>query len=192
MGKIRTTEVSRFSYHYPRNTAIVSVKSEEAENCLAVAWHSSLSHNPPMYGVSIAPPRFSHKLISQSGEYAVNFLPFSQVKKVAAVGGVSGKNTDKFSQFNIEKEEPLVIDSPLLKDAYAAYECKLVSEESYGDHTWFVGEVVAAHYDEDAFGKYLQAKELTPVLYLGGDVYLEAKNPNIYRVSRKRRDVEEL
>lgn len=192
MGKIKTRDLTRFSYHYPRNTAIVSVKYKKRENCMAVAWHSSLSHNPPMYGVSITPPRFTHHLISEAGEFVVNFVPFTSVKKVAAVGGRSGKDTDKFSEFGLMKDDPLVIESPILRDAYAAYECKLVSDDKYGDHTWFVGEVVAACYDEDAFDGSFKIKKVKPILYLGGDIYVETIDPKIYRVSRKKPKLRKL
>lgn len=37
----------------------------------------------------------------------------------------------------------------LLTDAVANFECKLVSELETGDHLLFVGEVVAAHMNED-------------------------------------------
>jgi len=39
---------------------------------------------------------------------------------------------------------------PVLKDAYAAYECKLVDSKPYGDHLWIVGEIVAVHFLEEA------------------------------------------
>lgn len=192
MGKVRTSDVTGFSYHYPRNTAVVSVKSGDKENCLAVAWHSSLSQSPPMYGVSIAPKRYSYGLIEKAGEFAVNFIPFSEVKTVAFVGGRSGRDMDKFAKFNLGKDDPLVINSPILSDAYAAYECKLAGKEEYGDHGWFVGEVVAVHYDEEAFDKTFQMKKVKPVLYLGRDIYAQASSPKIYHISRKRLDIEKL
>ena len=41
------------------------------------------------------------------------------------------------------------IDSLLLIDAVANFECRLVSEHTTGDHLILVGEVIHAHLNED-------------------------------------------
>jgi flavin reductase (DIM6/NTAB) family NADH-FMN oxidoreductase RutF len=48
-----------------------------------------------------------------------------------------------------------VIDSVLLADAVANFECRVVSEMQTGDHVIFVGQVVASHVNEDASRKRL-------------------------------------
>jgi len=41
----------------------------------------------------------------------------------------------------------------VLKGAVANFECRLVNQMDTGDHTIFVGEVVAAHIEEEAPGR---------------------------------------
>ena len=154
---------------------------------MAAAWHTSISANPPLYGVSIAPKRFTYELITESKEFGVNFLPFEEAGLVAAVGGSSGEKIDKFRQFNIAKDEPVKTGVPILKAAYAAYECKVVDDRLYGDHRLVVGEVVAVHLLKEAFSpeEALDLAKVSPTLYLGSERYLTASSEAIKYLDRE-------
>ncbi len=187
MSKVRTEDVDKFLQHYPKLATVVTVKAEERENALAVAWHCSLSFKPPLYGIAISPKRFSCKLILEAKEFAVNFLPIESRKLIASVGRTSGREFEKFAKFQIAKEEPLKISSPILKDAYAAYECKLVEHHTYGDHEWFVGEVVAVHYLKEALDErgVLNLDKIKPAFYLGEDLYAEMEKVAVHHIGRE-------
>ena len=61
-------------------------------------------------------------------------------------GSHSGRDTDKFAEFKkCRTSRTKVIDSVLLDDAVANFECKLVSETKAGDHIIFIGRVVASY-----------------------------------------------
>jgi len=173
MAKIITENVGKFSQHYPKVATIVTASSRGKDNAMAVAWHSSISPSPPLYGISISPKRFTYQLIIESKEFGINFIPSEEASFAAKVGGTSGKVIDKFERFNMEKEKPLKTQVPILKDAYAAYECKLVDNKPYGDHIWVVGEIVAVHFFEEAFTSegILALDKIKPLLYLGSEFY---------------------
>jgi len=173
MPKVVTEKVGSFSQHYPKVTVIVTASARGKDNAMAAAWHSSISINPPLYGVSISPKRFTYQLISESMEFGINFIPWEKASLAARVGGTSGQKMDKFQKFEIQKEKPLKTAVPILKDAYAAYECKLVDSKPYGDHIWVVGEIVVVHFLEEAFTseKILDLDKIKPLLYLGSEFY---------------------
>lgn len=173
MPKIVTEKVGKFSQHYPKIAVIVTASARGKDNAMTAAWHSSISRNPPLYGVSISPKRFTYQLITESKEFGINFMPWQKASLAARVGGTSGQEMDKFERFAIEREKPLKTEVPILKDAYAAYECKLVDSKPYGDHIWVVGEIVALHFLEEAFTseKILDLAEIKPVLYLGSEEF---------------------
>jgi len=173
MPKIVTEKVGKFSQHYPKIAAIVTASARGKDNAMTAAWHSSISRNPPLYGVSISPKRFTYQLITESKEFGINFMPWQKASLAARVGGTSGQEMDKFERFAIEREKPLRTEVPILKDAYAAYECKLVDSKSYGDHIWVVGEIVAVHFLEEAFTseEILDLAKIKPVLYLGSEKF---------------------
>lgn len=177
-----------FQHHYPRTAVIVTCHARGKDNALAIAWHSPVSQNPPLYGVSISPKRFSYELILEAGEFTVNFLPLEKAWLIAAVGGSSGRSADKFQKFGFTKDTPLKTNAPILSDAYAAYECQLVSHQMYGDHEWFVGKVVATHYREEAFtpSGVLDLSQVNAALFLAGEFYTTADRDCLQHLERAR------
>jgi flavin reductase (DIM6/NTAB) family NADH-FMN oxidoreductase RutF len=153
---------------------------------MTCGWHTPLSFKPPLYGVLLSPKRFTYKLIVDSGEFAVNFLPATAASLAAAIGGSKGANIDKFAAFNIKRDIPLKTNAPVLEDAYATYECKLVEDRLYGDHQLLVGEVVAVHWLPEAFTseETLDLKTIAPAFYLGNDKYTTKLKATIEKVER--------
>jgi Conserved protein/domain typically associated with flavoprotein oxygenases, DIM6/NTAB family len=186
MSKIVTQNVGKFSQHYPKVAVIITASSQGKDNAMTAAWHSSISINPPLYGVSISPERFTYKLITESEEFGINFMPWDKAHLVAQVGGTSGQKLDKFEKFNIGKDEPLRTAAPILKDAYAAYECKLVDSKPYGEHIWVVGEIVAVHFLEEAFTseQTINMDKIKPLLYLGSDFYTTTDKDSVHFIKR--------
>lgn len=187
MPKVRTSAAGSFLQHYPKSATVVTVKAQDRENALAVAWHSCLSFEPPLYGVAISSKRYSYELILIAQEFAINFMPIESHRLIAALGHTSGRELDKFAKFHMAKEEPLKIRAPILRDAYAAYECKLVAHHPYGDHDWLVGEVVAVHYAQEAIGvnEILNLDRIKPAFYMGEDWYAELGKIALHHAGRE-------
>jgi len=186
MPKIVTEDIGKFSHHYPKVAVIVTASARGRDDAMTAAWHSSISLKPPLYGIAIAPKRFTYQLITESREFGINFIPSEKASLVAAIGGTSGQQMDKFERFNIKKEKPLKTTAPILKDSYAAYECKLADSKSYGDHIWIVGEIVAVHFLEEAFtpAEVLDLDKIKPLLYLGSDFYASTDKNSVSSVKR--------
>jgi flavin reductase (DIM6/NTAB) family NADH-FMN oxidoreductase RutF len=186
MPKIVTEAIGKFSQHYPKVAVIVTASAGGKDDAMTAAWHSSISFKPPLYGIAIAPKRFTYQLITESREFGINFIPSKKASLAAAVGGTSGQQMDKFERFNIKKEKPLKTTAPILKDAYAAYECKLVDSKPYGDHIWIVGEIVAVHFLEEAFTatEVLDLNKIKPLLYFGSDFYASTDKNSVRLIKR--------
>jgi flavin reductase (DIM6/NTAB) family NADH-FMN oxidoreductase RutF len=187
LAKVSVAGAGKYSHHYPRVATIVTVHAREKDNAMAVAWHSSISVNPPLYGISIAPKRFTMELILEAKEFGVNFMPIDKAELVASVGGISGMEVDKFQRFGITKDKPLKTSVPILKDAYACYECKLVDHKTYGDHVWVVGEILASHFEEELFTaeQSLDLERVSPALYMGAELYTIPAKDTIRHLDRK-------
>ncbi len=187
MGRVCIEGVGKFYHHYPRVAAVVTARAGGKANAMAAAWHSALSRKPPLYGVAISPKRFSHDLILEAGEFGVNFLPFDRAGIIAAVGGSTGQEVDKFRVFKIAEEKPVSTSAPILTEAYAAYECKLMSHHTFGDHAWFVGEIVMVHLVEGALTDegILDLSSVKPAMYLGADRYVTAWRESLSYLDRK-------
>jgi flavin reductase (DIM6/NTAB) family NADH-FMN oxidoreductase RutF len=186
MPKIVTEDIGKFGQHYPKIAVIVTASVRGRDDAMTAAWHSSISFKPPLYGIAIAPKRFTYQLITESREFGINFITAKKASVAAAIGGTSGQQMNKFERFNIQKEKPLKTTAPILKDAYAAYECKLVDSKPYGDHIWIVGEIVAVHFLEEAFtpAEILDLGKIKPLLYLGSDFYASTDKNSLKLIKR--------
>jgi len=65
-------------------------------------------------------------------------------------GSKSGRDIDKLAQFECKTEPTKEIDSALLSDAVANFECKLNSQAEAGDHIVFIGEIVCSHKNTES------------------------------------------
>lgn len=165
---------TRFFGYYPGVPTVVTAAHDGDRNVLAVGWHAALSHDPPMYGVAIAPGRYTHRLGVASEAFAVHFLPFEHARAVAGVGTLSRNDgVDKFARFGLRATPGAVTGSPILEDAYLAYECRLTRRVPTGDHEWWVGDVVALHHRPAAFDERgLLRRDVAPAqAYYGRATY---------------------
>ena len=120
---------------------IVTTRTKEKVNGMTAAWISQVSMNPVMLMVSVAPARYTHGLIKESGYFAINVLAEGQEGLAQSFGFRSGRKHDKFQNIPYFDAPN---GSPILQDAMAYFECKLINDFSAGDHSLFIGQVVEA------------------------------------------------
>ncbi|MFN4182314.1 MAG: flavin reductase family protein [bacterium] len=181
------TRIEKVYYYYPNLVTVVGVNCGEKENFMSAVWNTGLSFDPPLFGVAIAPSRYSHSFIQKTGEFSCNFLPFEELDMVHFCGRTSGKDVDKVRVKNLPVFYGVKTRAPLLSNAYCAMECKLVHTFPTGDHNFFVGEILAIHYREDAYDAQvrLMLGKIRPVFYLGKDTYCTADPASISEKPRK-------
>lgn len=179
------TQLKHFQYFYPYSVALVGAAAAGKINFMSCAWHTALSFDPPLFGVLISRKRFSHRIISEAREFSVNFISFERVKLSAQMGRKSGHDLDKVKEFGLRLAPPRVIQSPLVEEAYAAFECRLADVRPYGDHDLFVGEVLAVHEEPGCFNAegILNPAKVRPLLYLGSDFYITVDLDALKRVT---------
>lgn len=135
---------------YPLRTfLVVSGKIGEEVDVMAADWVTMVSADPFMLAVSISPKRYTHKLIMKYGEFVVSVPTVRILRDVWIAGTKSGPG--KLSEMKINLEKPKKVNVPLIKEAVANLECKVAGIHNYGDHTLFIGEVVAYSFDESVF-----------------------------------------
>lgn len=120
---------------------VVTTRLGDKVNGMTAAWVSQVSLNPLLIMASIAPARYSHNLIKESGIFAINVLTIEQVELGKRFGFKSGRKIDKFAGLDYLTA---ATGAPILPQAYAYLDLKLVHTFDAGDHSLFVGEVVEA------------------------------------------------
>ncbi len=76
---------------------VVTTRLEDVVNGMTASWVSQVSLKPLLVMVSIAPSRYSHRLIQESGIFAVNVLDSTQADLGKRFGYKSGRQVDKFA-----------------------------------------------------------------------------------------------
>ena len=127
---------------------IVTSSDGTKSDAMTTVWASQVSFEPPMVMISVKKNRKTHELIENSGEFVVNTLNHNQKKVAEYCGHTSLKSHDKINEKDIPIQSASKVKAPLLKDSPSSLECKVFSRQECGDHTVFIGEVVAAHKEE--------------------------------------------
>jgi flavin reductase (DIM6/NTAB) family NADH-FMN oxidoreductase RutF len=157
---------------HPMHTVLVSCVGKRGRpNIITLAWAMPTSINPPLVAVSIRPERHSFALIEKTREFVVNIPTMNILKETLSCGRMSGKEHDKFKETNLTPLPARKVKPPIIKECIAHLECKLHSQFATGDHTIFVGEIVEAYADKEAFiGKY-NLKSARMIFHLGGNEF---------------------
>jgi len=131
---------------YPEQVVIAIAKDKKGKaNPVTLGWTMIASGEPPMMAIAVAKGHYSIKTIGHSKCFTIAF-PTSQMADAALFfGSRSGRDVDKFGEFHCKTEPAKKIDSVLLSDAVANFECTLESQTPAGDHIIFVGKIIASH-----------------------------------------------
>jgi len=157
-----------------RPVCLLSARYRGRENVMPVAWVTPISMEPPMLGVAVHPSRFSHDLLMRSEEFVLNIPGRPMLEQVMACGSVSGSDVDKIATYHLRCAEGQRVSAPWIDDCLAHLECVVITVLSPGDHSLFMGQVVGAWAEEEAFGGLWRtdvAEELQPLIHLRGGTF---------------------
>jgi flavin reductase (DIM6/NTAB) family NADH-FMN oxidoreductase RutF len=134
------------SYLSPRPICIVTtVEPGGRANAITLGWSMPTSFQPPLLAVSVAHTRYSHLLLERGREFVLNVPSAEQRDLAFDIGGCSGRDVDKFEQFEMTAVPARQVAPPVIGDCLAAVECRIVDQISTGDHTIFIGEAIEAY-----------------------------------------------
>ncbi|NOZ57430.1 MAG: flavin reductase family protein [Calditrichaeota bacterium] len=165
----------------PGCVVFVTAQNANRSNFMPAAWVSPVSHEPPLCCVAVAPKRFTHDLIASSGYFGLAIPGLDLVDKVRRAGDISGADVaDKFAEVGLTPLPGRATPAPRIEECLANLECEVVDKVTTGDHTLFIGRVVAAEADPRAFDETWllpEDRSLRPVHHLGGEWFavLEAR-----------------
>jgi flavin reductase (DIM6/NTAB) family NADH-FMN oxidoreductase RutF len=161
------------------HTVLVSCTGKNAKpNVTTMAWAMPTSSNPPLVAISLAPGRYSHSLIEESGEFIINIPGIEILQAVIACGTFSGRSFDKFKKANLTMIPGKRVKAPAIQECLAHLECTVEDKFTTGDHTVFVGRIVEAYADMGVFADSYDVKKAHMVYHGGGNNFytLDPKN----------------
>jgi len=138
-------------------------------------------------------------MIKYSEEFALNIPSRELLHHCQYLGSVTGRELNKLELTKLPTFRARRVDAPLLEGCLGYIECGVEDAFTVGDHTLFVGKVVAAQVEKEAFEQtwLLTDPELKPLHYLGLNHYallderLEARVPQPEEQSAAEEQVEQ-
>jgi flavin reductase (DIM6/NTAB) family NADH-FMN oxidoreductase RutF len=91
------------------------------------------------------------------------------LKETLFCGRMSGRDHDKFKETGLTQMPAKKVRAPIIKECIAHLECMLNNQFTTGDHTIFIGEIVEAYADKEAFTDEYNLKKAKMVFHLGGN-----------------------
>jgi flavin reductase (DIM6/NTAB) family NADH-FMN oxidoreductase RutF len=115
-----------------------------------VNWVTQASFEPPLVAVGVKADSAGHEVIKESHSFALNVLTKGQQQQAFAFFKPAEREGDRLGGEPFTSGET---GSPILSNAKAFVECRLVDTVERGDHSLFVGEVVNAELSAEPTGR---------------------------------------
>lgn len=174
MAKIPIDLAKAYRLLEPGPVVLVTAQYRGERNVMTAAWVMPVSSSPPLVALAVFPAHYSHDLIVKGGDFVLNIPARPLAEKVHRTAMVSGRDADKFLTIGLTPFEATRVNSPRIAECMAHLECGVVEKYEVGDHTLFIGEIVAAAAEESAFDGEVWTgadESVTPLQHLGKNMY---------------------
>lgn len=181
----------------PRPICFASTIDKEGNiNLSPFSFFNLFSSNPPI--VIFSPARrvrdntTKHSLqnVLEVPEVGINIVTYDMVQQTSLASCEYPKGVDEFIKAGFTKEAATIIKPPLIKEAKAKLECKVIEVKSLGEGggagQLVICEVLKLHIDDsllNADNKIDQTK-IELVARLGGDWYCHVSKENLFQVAK--------
>ncbi len=137
----------------PVPPAMVSCGTLERPNIITVAWTGIINSNPPMTYISVRPERYSHRIISEAGEFVVNLTTRELVRAADFCGVRSGRDLNKFEALSLTPFPGSTVSAPLIAESPLSFECKVTEVKRLGSHDMFLALITGVQVEESLIDK---------------------------------------
>ena len=132
-------ELRALMRRFPSGVAVVTVDLEGERVGLTVGSLVSLSLEPPLVGVAVSRQAALHELLRRAGAFGASLLGEEQEDLATRFS----RGVPPIALWTGVELRRGMSGVPLLDGALGWLECETRAEHAIGDHTLFVGEVVA-------------------------------------------------
>ena len=145
-----SAEFRRILGHWASGVSVVTTRTPSGRPCgLTANAISSLSLDPPLVLACVERSADTHDCIVTTRKFAISILPESGERLARLFATANAEQ--KFDGIAFREE---VTGAPVLEEAIAWVDCELHAQYDGGDHSIFIGRVVAGN-----------AHEGTPLMY---------------------------
>ena len=161
-------------------------------NLITVAWTGIICSDPPMLSISVRAERYSHDLITRSGQFTVNLVSRDLLKACDFCGVRSGRKVDKFEACGLTAMPAEGLDlAPCVGESPLYLSCRVSQQMDLGSHTLFLADIVHVGVQQDLLEKNgrLALERANLVAYSHGDYHLLGPREGFFGFSVARPEV---
>jgi flavin reductase (DIM6/NTAB) family NADH-FMN oxidoreductase RutF len=118
---------------------VVGVSHGGRSDAFTAAWITQVSFDPLQLALSINPGHASYPILIAARGFAVSILSRGQIEVARHFGTQSGRAVDKLAG---QRWEEAPGGAPVLLDALAYLECRVIDRHPTGDHELVLGHVI--------------------------------------------------
>jgi flavin reductase (DIM6/NTAB) family NADH-FMN oxidoreductase RutF len=125
---------------------VVTVKRDRLETGMLASWVQQCSFHPPLISLAIKPDRPMTTLLEREAPFTLNILEAGQTDMIVHFGRGFSLQDDAFQNLDVERGGA---GGPVLAEALAILECRVVERYPAGDHDLYVAQVGGGRLLED-------------------------------------------
>ncbi len=142
----------------PYGLHAIGVRDGDERNAFTANWVTQCSSEPPMIAVAVENTGRSISMMRGAGAFSINLFAAGQRREAARLARPAARAPEKLAEF-VHRDG--VTGAPLLTETLGYLECRVVTEVPAGDHTLFVGEIVAGELFRDGEALEIHAAGFT-------------------------------
>jgi len=123
---------------------LVTTNDGKKSNIMTISWTMVLDFTP-VFAITTGEWNYSFAALRRTKECVIAIPTVDMLDKVVGIGTCSGRDTDKFSKFELTPVKGRIVRSPLVKECLANIECRVI--DIVRKHNIVVLEGVAAYID---------------------------------------------
>ena len=113
-----------------RGGVLLTTKTNEKTNTMTIGWGSVSEYwGKNVLIVPVRQSRYTHEMLEKSESFSVSVPRYNEIaKEIAYCGTNSGRDVDKFAKCNFTAKPAKSISTPIVREAYLHYECKIIAK----------------------------------------------------------------
>ncbi|MBP1851049.1 cob(II)yrinic acid a,c-diamide reductase [Rhizobium halophytocola] len=130
--------------HYAGHVQLITGEHEGVRRGVTITAACSVSDSPPMVLACLNNTNAKNAVFFDSGRFVLNTLGIRHEALAAAFAGFGGLASE--DRFALGDWTTLITGAPVLSDAIASFDCRVVDTKVTATHTVLFGEVVALNF----------------------------------------------
>jgi flavin reductase (DIM6/NTAB) family NADH-FMN oxidoreductase RutF len=123
----------------PSGLFVVTARHGDEETGMLASWVQQCSFNPPRITLAVRPDRDIATWLVAGATFTLNILDDSQTDMIVHFGRGFKRGEPAFVGLEVER----TASGPVLSEAHACLECRVVDRVAAGDHDLVIADVIA-------------------------------------------------